>query len=736
MKPEQPASTRAVATSKNKGNERRGKRIRRNRGSTKFTASEVRGLIGQAGGRIDWRGLVSASQASGPREITQLRQMLRGLERTGELQRDFAGNYYIPSTGRRETGVIERAGSGLAVNGVAVKHRKRLSLRPGDEIRYVVIDDVAVAEEILSHSGQPVVGVLRWHGRYAHVEALGAQTGRIELVAVPDGCTDGDTVAVHVTGTSRRGLVGVVESVIEGSSVIEQAVRSAVKAYEIPDEWPEAVLRAAKKLPKSVQPGRHRDRRDLTDMPLVTIDGATAKDFDDAVYGEPLPGHEQGWRLVVAIADVEHYVKAGSALDREAVIRGTSVYFPEHVISMLPEAISNGLCSLQPDKVRLALVCDMEISPQGRVTDFEFYDAVIHSHGRLIYEEVEAYLERGEHGWSDKICRSLDTLNAVYRAFRDARGERGALDFVTHEGVLVVEESQVKDIAPVKRLIAHQVIEEAMIAANVCAARFLEGVGVGALYRVHEPPDPAKLDELREMLSYTGVHLSAGAVAPAALQKALGQLASKRNGWLYGQLALRTMRQAIYSPDNRGHYGLALERYMHFTSPIRRYPDLVVHRAIKAVLRGRKSQLPSADDLVWLGERCSSNERRAESAGWMVDGWVKCDFLKDRIGDVLPGIIATVTEFGVFVELEGYFVQGLIHISMLGGDYYHFNPRLLSLVGEKSGRRFVIGDQVRVLVRQVEPQQGRIDLVLEGTRPESGGRGRKRRTTRKGRARR
>jgi len=369
------------------------------------------------------------------------------------------------------------------------------------------------------------------------------------------------------------------------------------------------------------------------------------------------------------------------------------------------------------------------------VKSFDFCEAVIFSHARLTYDEVQEYLDNqtklpvdGDDG--PAVARSVKCLRQVYDAMRSAREKRGALDFATQEATLSLAEGRVASIEPVQRGTAHMLIEEAMIAANVCAALFLEANEQGALYRVHEPPDVQKLEELRQALAYAGVRLPAGVLSPAQLQHALTHLPDGANAWLYGQLALRSLQQAIYTPANQGHFGLALERYMHFTSPIRRYPDLVVHRAIKATLARKAQQnktpsktirLPSPDQLQWLGERCSSTERRAESAGWLVDAWLKCDYLTSRVGDHFDGVIAAVTEFGLFVELSGYFVQGLVHISNLGSDFYQYQAGGLALVGERSGQRFMLGDALRVTIVDIDAPKGRIDLhLVDGARPASG----------------
>ena len=392
---------------------------------------------------------------------------------------------------------------------------------------------------------------------------------------------------------------------------------------------------------------------------------------------------------------------------------------------MLPEAISNELCSLKADVERLALVCDMQVAVNGDVRDFEFYDAVICSHGRLTYEQVQAHLDQGHElpvasANQKPVAKSVAALAALHDAFRQARERRGGLDFETREGAIEIVAGHVTSVSRVQRLKAHQMIEEAMINANVCAARFIENAEQCSLYRVHAVPDPIKLEELGLDLRGVGLSLPKGVPQPIVFKRLLDELGQRSNGWLYQQLILRSMQQAVYTPKNQGHFGLGLERYMHFTSPIRRYPDLLVHRAIKAILRGDLSRLPGLDQLEDFGERCSSLERRAESAGWTVEAWLKCDLLKHRTGDTFSGTIAGVTEFGLFVDIEGYFVQGLLHISDLGADYFRFERAQQCLVGERNGKRYGLGDRIQVLVANVEPAQGKIDLrrVGGGAKPD------------------
>jgi ribonuclease R len=444
-------------------------------------------------------------------------------------------------------------------------------------------------------------------------------------------------------------------------------------------------------------------------MPLVTIDGETARDFDDAVFAEKRRG---GWRLVVAIADVAHYVKAGSALDTAAYERSTSVYLPDRVVPMLPEAISNELCSLKPDVPRLTMVCDMKVSTSGRVTGFDFYQAVIRSHQRLTYTRVQEFLDTGALDVPQDVRQSLSALEQVYRAFRVAREARGGLDFDSHESRLELDATgHVMAIHPVRRVEANKLIEEAMIAANVCAAEFLEKAGVPALYRIHEPPKVDRVEQLRQAFAYAGVRLARGEVTPRGVCDALVELGDVPNRWLFEFMVLRSLNQAVYSPDNKGHFGLALTRYMHFTSPIRRYPDLIVHRAIKSVLAGNGAAF-SMDHLVTAGVQTSMAERRADEVSWGVDAWLKCEYVAQRRGETFAGVVMGVTEFGLFVELTGYYIQGLLHISELGSDYFQFQPASQALVGERSGRRFALGDSLQVVLRDAQPEQGKLDLQL------------------------
>ncbi|MCR9261830.1 MAG: ribonuclease R [Pseudomonadaceae bacterium] len=696
---------------------------KRNSGANRYTAREILALIRAEPGPVPWSTLTHLAGADKPKTITQLRQMLKGLQRSGELQRNQHGDYQLPDGGVPRKAVARLRGRMLVVDDLPIDDAGRLNLRAGDEIEYRISEGRAQVIQVTQLSEALFTGIFSKQGRDQFVNGLGQDRGRIRILQSAKKAREGDTVQVSITARDERGLSGNIVHILESENVLDQAIQTAVTGGGLPFEWPAEVTTAVSKLPTRVVPGRYPQREDLTGLPLVTIDGETARDFDDAVFAEPLKRRAGGFRLVVAIADVGHYVKPRTPLDDEAVLRSTSVYFPERVIPMLPEALSNGLCSLRPETPRLALVCEMFIDVKGNIFKHQFSEAVIFSHARLTYNQVQAYLDTGAKMPVNKsalaaVNQSVDALAQLHDVMREARTRRGALEFETHEANIEIKDGRVAAITPVGRLVAHQLIEEAMIAANVSAAVFLEEAQVPALYRVHETPDPDKVAEFSQALGQVGVKLPSGEITPLVLQSALNRLPDYADPWLYGQMALRTLKQALYSPENQGHFGLALDRYMHFTSPIRRYPDLVVHRAIKSVLAkraGRKSKnVPGMDELQQLGEICSSNERRAENAGWMVDAWLKCDFLRDRAGETFAGVIASVTEFGLFVDLDTYYVQGLLHISNLGSDYFNFDPRAFALIGERSGRKFRLGDRLQVVVEDIDPPQGRIDLSLPG----------------------
>ena len=496
-------------------------------------------------------------------------------------------------------------------------------------------------------------------------------------------------------------------------------IEAAIRTHILPNEWPDAVEQEASAFAPTVQPAQYEGRVDLRDLGLVTIDGADARDFDDAVCAEKVGGKAGGWKLWVAIADVSAYVTPGAPLDEEAAKRGNSVYFPQRVIPMLPEALSNGLCSLNPDVERLCMVCEMRVAPDGEIGKSRFYEAVMRSKARLIYEDVTAMLEDASSEPARRrpdLLEPLHTLHDVFLALFKAREKRGAIDFEGGETKFVFgAERKIDKIVPVKRTVAHRLIEECMIAANVEAARLVDKHKMPAPYRVHAAPDADKIVILREFLAGRGLRLSGGTI-PSAMDFAhtLNSLRDRPDAGHIQNVMLRSLMQARYSADNTGHFGLALTHYAHFTSPIRRYPDLLLHRSIKHVLtRGKAKTFEyTAHRIEELSIHCSMTERRADEATRDVAMWLKCEFMSHRVGEELDGIVTSVAPFGLFVELDGLYVDGLIHVSTLEGDYYEFDSKHQRLVGSRTKRVFALGDRLHVRVARVSIDERRIDLLL------------------------
>lgn len=510
----------------------------------------------------------------------------------------------------------------------------------------------------------------------------------------------------------------------------------AIHNYEIPHEWPESVRQEVGELSAEVEESAKLNRIDLRDLPLVTIDGEDAKDFDDAVYAERK--RSGGWRLWVAIADVSWYVRPGSELDQEAYLRANSTYFPEFVVPMLPELLSNGLCSLNPDVDRLAMVCEMTISESGNLSSYQFYEAVIRSHARLTYTKVGQMLMQPEDDASQAlrseyahVLPHLEDLYSLYFALRGARESRGAIDFETTETRMVFGDNRkIDEIVPVYRNDAHKLIEECMLCANVATARFLKKLDIPAIYRVHEGPKAQKLENLRAYLGELGLNLGgAEKPEPKHYQELAEWIEERPDRHLIQTMMLRSMQQAVYSPDNQGHFGLAYPAYTHFTSPIRRYPDLLVHRLIRAAIHAGKEDKAilrpegfssdkafacsySMEELLQLGEHCSMTERRSDEATRDVVAWLKCEYMQEHVGDEYEGVISAVTGFGVFVELDELFVEGLVHITALPGDYYVFDQAKQRLVGERTRKTFKLGDRLRVKVVRVDLDERKIDFEL------------------------
>ncbi|MBI2768620.1 MAG: ribonuclease R [Burkholderiales bacterium] len=616
--------------------------------------------------------------------------------------------------------------------------------------------------EIIERPPQPIIGRLLHESGVWLVAPEDKRYG--QDVLIPKGATGlakaGQVVVVELTEPpSLYGQpVGRVKEVLGEIDDAGMEIEIAVRKYGVPHEFSDACIALARTLPDKVRPQDKKGRVDLTDVPLVTIDGEDARDFDDAVYCEPAKvGRGKGWRLLVAIADVSNYVETGSAIDIDAYDRATSVYFPRRVIPMLPEKLSNGLCSLNPEVERLCMVCDMLVNATGEIYAYQFYPAVMWSHARFTYTEVAAILgnTRGPEALrrKDRI-NDLENLHDVYRALLKARNTRGAVDFETTETQIICDESgRIEKIVPRTRNDAHRLIEEAMLAANVCSADFIQESKHPGLYRVHEGPTPEKKDVLRNYLKAIGVGQTiSDEPMPAEFQRIAQATKERPDALQIHSMLLRSMSQAIYTPINAGHFGLAYDAYTHFTSPIRRYPDLLVHRVIKAILAHRKYELPvlptpgeaheklarrlasrvrapsnklkkapappSREVQAWeaAGLHCSANERRADEASRDVEAWLKCKYMREHLGEEYGGVVTAATSFGIFVTLDAMYVEGLVHITELGGEYFKFDEARQELRGERTGIRYAIGTRVRVQVSRVDLDGRKIDfrLVREG----------------------
>ena len=548
-----------------------------------------------------------------------------------------------------------------------------------------------------------------------------------EIVIPPEhthGARMGQIVVVELTQRPRRKMspVGKIVEVLGEHMAPGMEIEMALRTFDIPHKWPKSVLKQVESLTEQVPEQAKEGRTDLRELPLVTIDGEDARDFDDAVYCEPLD--EGGWRLWVAIADVSYYVRPGTALDDEAQQRGNSVYFPEQVIPMLPEVLSNGLCSLNPEVDRLCMVCEMTITAQGKLDTYQFYEAVMNSHARLTYNKVWKILQGDEdlrQRYEPHVPHLLH-LHDLYRALKKARQQRGAIEFETQESKFVFNaQRKIENIVPLVRNDAHKLIEECMILANVSAALTLEKNEAPALYRVHDKPDADRLTSFTSYLAEIGVpHRITDEAKPADFTDVVLKTRGRADEELIQTMLLRSMKQAIYDGENVGHFGLALEAYAHFTSPIRRYPDLVVHRALKGIIakqQGKKAvsgyKNYTIEEIEQLGEQCSMTERRADDATRDVADWLKCEFMLDHVGDTFEGVVSSVTNFGLFVRLTEYHIDGLVHITSLDDDYYRYDDVKQILAGESGYRQFRLGDAVEVKVAAVNLDERKIDLLLD-----------------------
>ncbi|TXI77818.1 MAG: ribonuclease R [Dokdonella sp.] len=653
---------------------------------------------------------------------------LAAMEREAQLLRTRKGSYLLPERANLIAGRVEGHPDGYgflvpddAGDDLFLEARQMSKVLHGDRalVRVVGVDRrgrrEAVIVEVLSRANRRVVGrVLIEHG----ITLVVPENRRInqDILVAPDGglpASSGQVVTVEIIEQPDRHAkpVGRVVEVLGAYADPGMEIEIALRKYDLPFEFSSAALAEAAAYPATLSAAESEGRTDLRHLPLLTIDGETARDFDDAVFAEK---NERGWRLVVAIGDVSHYVPPDSALDRAARERGNSVYFPRRVIPMLPERLANDLCSLNPEVDRPALVCDMQVDAHGEIVSYRFYAAVFRSRARLTYEQVWGWLAGLEDAANDRdreLQPHLQALYGVYLVLGEARDRRGAIDFETVETTLTFNaEGKIATIVPSIRNDAHRVVEECMLAANVCASAFLRAHGHPGLYRVHEGPTPEKLESLRAFLREFGLQLGGGK-EPKAKDYAvlMTQTKARPDAQLLQTVMLRSLRQAVYSPHNVGHFGLSYEHYTHFTSPIRRYPDLLVHRSIKALLAGGRYPAGNWEE---IGAHCSMTERRADEATRDVGNWLKCYYMRDRIGEFFAGTISAVVPFGVFVVLDAVYVEGLVHVSELGEEYFRYDAVKHQMFGERTGKRFRLGDRLEVKVVRADLESGRIDFQL------------------------
>ncbi len=699
----------------------------------------VLALLAERGEPLSFDAMAAALKVAGERDLEAFERRLRAMERDGQLLKNRRGLYGLATKMDLVRGRVIGHADGFGFltpdDGVGedlfLPAREMRRVLHGDRVlaRVTEIDQrgrrVGAVVEVLEQAQRNVVG------RYAAAERMGFVTPsdkRIaQEIAIPPGdegiAKDGQIVVAEIVRapTVRGGPVGRVVEVLGDHMAPGMEIEIAIREHGLPHKWSADVLDEAGRFPGQVTPDAYAGREDLRATPLVTIDGEDARDFDDAVFCER---QGKNWRLIVAIADVAHYVRPNTALDREAYARGNSVYFPQQVIPMLPEVLSNVLCSLNPQVDRLCMACEMTIGAKGEIQKYRFFEAVMRSAARLTYTKVAGILVQHDAALRreyEALVPALENVYALYQTLHTARVQRGAVDFELPETRIIYDENRkIKRIVPLERNDAHRLIEECMLAANVSAAELLKKHKVPVPYRIHEGPTEEKLIELREFLFELGLSLGGGNSPKAPhYAKLLASVADRPDVRLIQTVLLRSLSQAMYSPDNIGHFALGYEHYTHFTSPIRRYPDLLVHRAIKNILQGR-AQTVSLELAREQGHHTSFTERRADEATREVIRWLKAEYMMDRIGDELDGIISGVTGFGVFVELNEVYVDGLIHITALGNDYFHFDAAKHRLMGERTHQTFRLGDPIRVKVVRVDLDEARIDFEIAGGSGASG----------------
>jgi ribonuclease R len=691
-------------------------------------------VIAEAGSPLERESLAGMLDIGDDTAREALRRRLQAMVRDGQLVRNRRGCYALADQFDLVQGRVigHPDGFGFLVpdDGSddvylsarqmrSVYHEDRVQARIAGKDRRGRLEGEVV--EVLQRNTHRVVG--RFY-RESGINFVVPDNKRLTHdISVPDaeanGAVNGQIVTVEILEQpgKRHRPVGRVIEVLGEHMAPGMEIDIAIRSHDLPQEWPEAVDAEISHYTAEVPEEAKQGRTDLRDVPLVTIDGEDARDLDDAVFCER---KSSGWRLLVAIADVSHYVLPDTALDAEAVKRGNSVYFPERVIPMLPEVLSNGLCSLNPEVDRLCMVCEMQISAAGKIARSRFFEGVMRSHARLTYEKVAAMVVDNDQTLRKHyhtLVPHLEDLHELYRALRQARETRGAIDFETTETRIIFgKDRKIESIVPLERNDAHKMIEECMIAANVAAARFLIRQKMPTLFRVHGRPDGEKVENLQEFLRELGLSISGG-LRPDAKDYArlLAAVRGRPDEHLINTVLLRSMPRAEYHPENIGHFGLAHEKYVHFTSPIRRYPDLLVHRALRHVLREQKAATfdYSHADMQAFGEQCSMTERRADDATRDAVDWLKCEYMLEHIGGTFRGVISSVTSFGIFVELKDVYIEGLVHVTALGNDYYHYDPTRHRLMGERTHKIYRLGDTVVVNVVQVNLDDRKIDLELE-----------------------
>ncbi len=683
--------------------------------------------------------IAAGLKLTGDGDLVALSRRLKAMERDGQLLRNRKGGYAPVNKLDLTTGKVfahkdgfgfftpESGGDDWFVSPREMRkvfHGERVVCRPkGYDSRGRV--DAKIVEVLESDQPIQIVGRFYVESGIAFVKPNDQRFTQDILISpgMSAGAEQGQVVVARITTRPSEKVqpVGAVVQVLGDYLAPGMEIDIAIHNYGIRRDWPDTVLDELQRLSPEVAENDKENRVDLRHLPLVTIDGEDARDFDDAVYCEWKDSG--GWRLFVAIADVSHYVRPGSALDSEASQRGNSVYFPEYVVPMLPEQISNGLCSLNPKVDRLCMVCEVTISSKGKISGYQFYPAVMHSKARLTYNKVWAILEGDEALRKEyaELIPHLEELYALYKARAVERQKRGAIEFETTETRIVFNENRkIEKVVPVVRNDAHRIIEECMICANVAAARFFLKHKMPGMFRIHEGPSEKKLEDLRSFLGELGLFLFGGdQPEPKHYGELLKGVAERPDAEQIQTMLLRSMSQAVYSPDNIGHFGLAFKAYTHFTSPIRRYPDLLIHRLIKAQLSKEDkklsydgSQAYSHEQLAQFGEVCSATERNADMATREVLDWLKCEFMSAHIGSQYEGEVVAVTNFGMFVRIPEFHIDGLVHVTSLGRDYFHFDRGTQRLVGESSGVVFQLGDSVKIEVSSVDLEDRKIDFDL------------------------